>query len=242
MIAIISQSQYKRTRLKMFPERQMNKPLFLLFSLLVLSTFACSTSSGGSERPTPINQGQAETTREVRDKPTLNKPTLNRPTKFSPSLSAPVNEGMQELQTVFASAKPDENGNMTVIITDDQLNKAIQMGQQAGQQLSTPRTSQISNVAITFTPEKIIFEAELGGSNSGKLVVEFVPSVVNGVLQFEVTSATMGGIKVPKLVLDTAEETLNSTLSEAMSQMPGNSALQDVQLGDGTLTVIAKAG
>jgi hypothetical protein len=223
-------------------ERPMKKALLFLLSLLVLTTFACSTSSGSAERPTPRTQGQGETTREVPDKPTLNKPTLNRSTKELPTLPAQANVGMQELQAVFASAKPDENGNISVTITDDQLNKAIQMGQQAGQQLSTPRASGISNVAITFTPEKILFEAELSGSNSGKLVVEFVPSVVNGVLQFEVTSATLGGIKVPKLVLDAAEETLNSTLSEAMSQMPENAALQDVQLGDGTLTVIGKVG
>ncbi|MFQ5419726.1 MAG: hypothetical protein ACE5EY_05120, partial [Anaerolineae bacterium] len=71
------------------------------------------------------------------------------------------------------------------------------------------------------------------------LAVVFRPSVVNGVLQFEVLSATIGNINVPPALLTAAEATLNATLSEAIGGLPPTFTLQSVVIGEGAMTLTA---
>jgi hypothetical protein len=69
------------------------------------------------------------------------------------------------------------------------------------------------------------------------LTIAFRPLVVDGRLQFEVMSAAIGSIQVPPSLLATAEATLNTTLNEAMANMPNNVILQDITIGEGTMSL-----
>ena len=140
------------------------------------------------------------------------------------------------LKERFSSAQPDENGNVSVTITDDELNQAIQASQAAAAQ--TGRAIQIQNAQATLTGGNIILAGNVTEPVTADLSVSFRPSVANGILQFEVVSATVGGVTVPPSLLQSAEATLNSTLGEAMSNLPAQVVLQDVIIGEGTMTVV----
>jgi hypothetical protein len=143
---------------------------------------------------------------------------------------------MQALQASFASVKPDENGILRVTVTDDQFNQVLR----ASQLLLADRKSPIANPVVTFTGGTIVLEGDLTQPVSGHLVIGFRPYVNSGVLQLEVVKATIGNMEVPQSVLSSAEEMVNQSLSQVISLFPGNVTLQDVSVGEGTLTITVK--
>lgn len=140
------------------------------------------------------------------------------------------------LRERFSSVQPDENGNVSVTITDAELNQAIQASQAAAAQAGA--TLQIQNAQATFTGGNIVLAGNVTEPIAADLNVTFRPYVAGATLQFEVVSATVGGIAVPAPLLQSAEATLNSTLGEAINSLPAQVVLQDVIMGEGTMTVV----
>lgn len=140
------------------------------------------------------------------------------------------------LRERFSSVQPDENGNVSVTITDAELNQAIQASQAAAAQAGA--TLQIQNAQATFTGGNIVLAGKVTEPIVADLNVTFRPYVAGATLQFEVVSATVGGIAVPAPLLQSAEATLNSTLGEAINSLPAQVVLQDVIMGEGTMTVV----
>jgi hypothetical protein len=132
----------------------------------------------------------------------------------------------------FGSIQPDENGNFTLTVTDTEVNAAIQRSQE-----ETGGNTSLQHPAIGFTGGNIVLTGNVTQPIEAQLTVTFRPSVVGGDLQFEVVSATLGTIQVPAAVLSTAEGTLNSTLGQAMNNIPSNLTLQSIVMGEGTMTV-----
>ncbi|HEX6387216.1 MAG TPA: hypothetical protein VF177_21320, partial [Anaerolineae bacterium] len=140
------------------------------------------------------------------------------------------------LRERFSSVQPDENGNVSITVTDDELNQVIQASQAAAAQ--TGQAVQVQNAQVLFTGGNIILTGDVTEPVAAALRVTFRPYVANGILQFEVVSATVGGVTVPPTLLQSAEAMLNSTLGEAMSALPAQVVLQDVIMGEGTMTVV----
>jgi hypothetical protein len=142
----------------------------------------------------------------------------------TPDLSA-LREKLEALQ-------PDENGNVTTTITDDEVNQAIQANE--GQ------SSSLDNAAVTFTSSGIVLAGDVTQPVTARLTVTFVPLVEDGVVRFEITQATLGSVNVPAALLDSAEATLNSTLGDALNNLPGGVQLTGVTMGEGTMVVTAR--
>lgn len=135
---------------------------------------------------------------------------------------------------------PSGGGTAEITVTDDELNQAIAVGQAAKAQTGTP--SLMQNPQVVFTGGYIVLSGTIAEPVSGQLTVSFAPYVADGTLQFDVVEASIGQFRVPPVALQTAESTLNSTLGEAMSQLPEGVGLQSIVMGEGTMTVIiAKA-
>lgn len=141
------------------------------------------------------------------------------------------------LQDKLESIQPDENGNFSVTITDDELNQAIQRSQEGAEGTAAGSESPLQQTSVVFTGGNIVMTASVTSPVTAELVVTFRPTVVNGVLQFEVVSATLGSIQVPAAVLSSAESTLNSSLGQAMGSIPSNLTLQSIVMGEGTMTI-----
>ncbi len=209
------------------------KPLFLLIGILALVALAC-----GPGVPN-IPEGAVETVQSAGEQAGAVAET---------AVALATQEGAAALETVqasgvtdlgalgekFESIQPDANGNFSVTITDTELNEAIRRSQETA---GTAGNSTLQDPVIAFTGGNIVLTGNVTQPIEAVLTVSFRPSVVDGVLQFEVVSATLGSITVPAAVLSTAEGTLNSTLGQAISNIPANLTLQSIVMGEGTMTV-----
>jgi hypothetical protein len=139
------------------------------------------------------------------------------------------------LRQKFANAQPDANGNISVTITDDELNEAIRIKQTAAAQAGQEQPLQ--GATVTFTNGSIVLTGSITEPVTAQLTVTFRPYVADGILQFEVVSATIGSLNVPASLLSASEVTLNNTLNEAMGSLSGNYVLQEVIMGEGTMTI-----
>ena len=141
---------------------------------------------------------------------------------------------MNALREKLEALQPDENGNVSVTITDDEVNQAIQAGQANGGQGS------LEDPAVTFTGGTIVLAGDVTQPVTARLTVVFVPYVEDGLLQFDVSLATLGNVNVPTALLQSAEATLNSTLGDALNNLPGGVQLTAITMGEGTMVVTGR--
>jgi len=136
----------------------------------------------------------------------------------------------------FRSVQPDENGNITVTITDQEINEALQVGEQAGGALSP-----IQNVTVAFTGGNVAFSGDVTQPLQGRLTATFRPSVVDGQIQLDLINARIGPVPVPVSVLTSLEATINDKVAAGLSQLPAAYSLQDVVIEEGSLTIMASS-
>lgn len=139
------------------------------------------------------------------------------------------------LRQKFANAQPDANGNISITISDAELNEAIRLTQTAAAEAGQPQA--VQGLTVTFTGGNIVMNGSITDPVTAQLTVTFRPYVADGILQFEVVSTTIGSLNVPASLLIASEATLNNTLNEAMGAVPGNYVLQEVVMGEGTMTI-----
>jgi hypothetical protein len=133
-----------------------------------------------------------------------------------------------------ASLQPDEDGNFTVTIHEDEINKIIKI-----QELFTDTIpgNPLKNTIVAFSEGVIVFTADVFEPFVGQLVVGFNPYVDEGHVRFEVVDASLGSSETPQSVLDAAAKTLGSTLGEALSFLPGGLRPREIIVTNGTFTL-----
>lgn len=137
------------------------------------------------------------------------------------------------LRQKVESVQPDASGNMTVVITDDELNQAVTVNPQAdGEPV-------IQDVAVAFTGGNIVLSGVLSQPLTANLVAEFDATVANGELVLELERATVGGVSLPATMLAPVENALNDNLQQALDRLPDNYTLSSVTIGEGTMTIVA---
>jgi len=137
-------------------------------------------------------------------------------------------EGVEMPDMDMGDLPIDENGNISVSITDEQANELL-----AAQSTQSTETSQIENAEVAFTTAGIVFTGVVSGQD---LYVLFWPYIENGTIQLDVVEATLGGMDVPAELLDEAETAVNESLSTAMGSVDAIT-LQSILVTDGLLTV-----
>lgn len=150
------------------------------------------------------------------------------------TLIPPVTVDVSSIRDKIGNLQPDENGNYTLVITEDELNNAIVIGEQseaAGQ-------GSIENTAVNFSNGRIVLSGSVTTPVNAQMMVIFLPVIEAGVLQFEVEGATVGNINVPAYLLANAEGKLNTTLGVAISQLPNNVTLTSVTVTETDMTII----
>jgi uncharacterized protein YpmS len=139
------------------------------------------------------------------------------------------------LKEKIASIEPDANGNISVIITQEELNQAIQIKQAAAAEAGEDTV--VQGTAVSFTGGHILFTGNITNPVTAQLAIAFQPFVAGGILQFNVVNATIGTISVPGPILSIAESNLNNTLNDALSVLPTSFVLENVIMGEGTMTI-----
>jgi hypothetical protein len=214
------------------------RPLFFLIGILALAGLACGPNLSGVVEVT-VPAGAVETVQAAGQQAgSVAETAVALATQEGSAAIETLQAGgtidQGPLKDKFENIQTDENGNFSVTVTDTEVNQALQQAQQAE---GAPNDLPLQQTVIVFTGGNIVLTGNVTQPVAAQLMVVFRPSVVNGVIQFEVVSATLGTIEVPTVILSSAEATLNSTLGEAMNSIPANFTLQSIVMGEGTMTV-----
>jgi hypothetical protein len=137
------------------------------------------------------------------------------------------------LREKVESVQPDASGNMTVVITDDELNQAVTVNPEANGE------PVIQDVAVAFTGGNIVLSGILQQPLTANLVATFSAAVTNGELAVELEQAAVGGVPLPVTMLSPVEDALNDNLQQALDRLPDNYTLSSVTVGEGTMTIVA---
>ena len=149
-----------------------------------------------------------------------------------------VTVNTEQLREKVASARPDENGIISINLTDDEINRAIEVQAVTGN--DQPATFQ--NPAVAFTGGNVLLTGDLTQPIPAELIASFTPVIVDGQLQVDLQSVTLRGLPLPPQALAPVEQNLNNALREMTSSLPPGYVVQEVNAGEGTMTVTAAPG
>lgn len=229
------------------------KSTFLFVLLLAVAGLACNAGGGSVPNPPAITipanideqaaqlattaaQAAATAAAAVQGVDVAATAQALAETAVSTNPNPPItDDSLQALQTRFADVQLDANGNASVTITDAELTQAVVAAQ--AQAAQNGQAIALQNLQITFTGGNIILAGDVTNPVQAQLTITFWPYVQNNILQFEVMSAQLGQINVPPSLLESSEATLNNTLNQAFNQLPADIALQNVVMGEGTMTI-----
>lgn len=146
-----------------------------------------------------------------------------------------VTVNTDQLRQKIASARPDENGNVNITITDEEINQAIELKDEA--EGSDPATFQ--NPSVAFTGGNVVLTGDVTKPIPAELIASFGPVILDGQAQVDLQSVTLRGLPVPPQLLGSVEQSLNNALREMMSSLPEGYVVQEISVGEGTMTIIA---
>lgn len=139
------------------------------------------------------------------------------------------------------SLTPDENGNVTLVITEVELNLLVQ----ARGALATEEGAEVipPGAEIDLGDGMINFSADLTSPVSGTILLSLAPVVEDGQISFEVTAAELNGQTVPAVLLSTITSAVNTallgTINTALAAIPGEGGVKEVVVVEGELRVVA---
>ena len=140
----------------------------------------------------------------------------------------------EKVKERISSLQPDEDGNFTVTIHEDEINQIIKI-----QELFTGPIpgNPLKNTTVAFQEGGIVFTADVFEPIVGQLKVRFKSTVDGRHVRFEVIDASLGGKETPQSVLDAAANTLDSTLGEALRFLPSGLRPREIVVKNGTFTL-----
>lgn len=220
--------------------KKLNSGIFLIFSLLLLSSLACGFASRLAEVDEPASISETAQAAAQQAGGVVQTVAAEAPDQGSfavATLQAADAPEIDALREKFSNIQPDVNGNYTVTLTDAELNQVLQLQPS----LTDPGAQvQLQDAVVSFTGGNIILNARVMQPLSANLSVTVRPYVVGGELGFDLQQASLGALPVPELILSVVEGTLNASLDQALSTVPAGFQLLSVTLGEGTLTIVAR--
>ena len=130
------------------------------------------------------------------------------------------------------SATPGPPSPVTITMTQEELTSLVKEWAESADTSELP----IYDPVVYITEEHIELTAVTSGPLGDMDVLLIgVPAVESGEVHLRVTSATVGGIPLPRQVTSQIERELDDTLSEWLS---GGAEVQELTLGEGQITVV----
>ena len=223
-----------------------SKPIFFFMILLLLTSLACNLTSGLTNEQAQSAVATAAVVGEQAQQAAATAAVVAATVAAQgQDVVATVQASdfelpdVQALREQVAALRPDENGNISFTIGDEQLTQIIQTHQATAPAGDVP---QVQNLTVEFTNGTILLSGNVTEPIQAQLTISFWPVVEDGLLHFQVASATMGSITVPPVLLQTVEASLNNTLGQALSNLPASVTLQAITVSEGSLTIMAHQG
>ena len=215
--------------------------ILIFFGILFLAALACSP--GGVDLPeVTIPAGAAETAESAASQAGELAGTAAAvageqggglvATLEATDFNVDIQFDAEAIREKFSDVQPDEDGNVTVTVSDQEINEALQVGNAGG-------LSPIQNVTVAFTGGNVTFSGDVTQPLQGRLTTTFRPTVTDGQFQLDLINARIGPVPVPVSVLTSLETTINERVATQLSRLPTAYTLQDVVVGEGSLTIVA---
>lgn len=147
-----------------------------------------------------------------------------------------VGTALSSLEQKLIAIRPDANGNFTITFTDADL--ASYLATQGGAFANDE--ARIENVQVRMLPQHVEIRGDLTQPLAVSLTAQLRPVVSDGRLYFQVINASAGVLPIPDSMIQLLEAGVNSGLGQAMNALPANVILQDVALGNGSMTVLGR--
>ncbi len=218
------------------------QPIWVLLGLLLLVSLACAMP-GGSLPDVTVPDDAAATAASAAQQAGQAAATIAAvASENSDDLLATVqasdfqiNVNVDALREKFTNLQPDANGNISVTLTDEEINQAIQ-----GQNNVAQQGISLQGIGVTFTGGNVVLTAMVTEPLQAQMTASFQPQVIDSQLQFTLVSAVLGRLPVPPAVLQSVEQTLNTTIGQLIATIPADYRLQDIVMGEGTMTIVAR--
>lgn len=218
------------------------QPIWVLLGLLLLVSLACAMPGGSLPDVTVPNDAAATAAAAAQQAGRAAATIAAVASENSDELLATVqasdfeiNVNIDALREKFSNLQPDANGNISVALTDEEINQAIQ-----GQNNVAQQGISLQGIGVTFTGGNVVLTAMVTEPLQAQMTASFQPQVIDGQLQFTLVSAVLGRLPVPAAVLQSVEQTLNDTIGQLIATIPANYVLQDIVMGEGTMTIVAR--
>lgn len=247
----------------------MNRPVTTIFVafFLLLTTLACGGLSLPSQAETESALATAQAfavqsgptlealRQEASDLATRSAPTIEAALTQAATIAAEMEERGGNAQATLQAAgidrdylgqkvqslRPDAEGNVSFVITETEINLALQARQLfgLGEEPATESPTAVQDGVIYFRDGLVTFEGDLLQPLAGRVQIAFQPSVVNGQFALQVVSAQVGNTAVPPAVLTSVTTNITSLINNALTQLPSGIMLKQLTVGEGMLTLVA---
>lgn len=162
-----------------------------------------------------------------------NLPALSEPT-LVPTPQTLTSEDVQALEQQIQATltSPDANGNVSLTLTQAQLNAVVayEMAQQKDQVITNP------SVALNAGQMEVSGKVNQSGISADVKVV-LQPSVdENGNARLNVTSINLAGIPVPDVLKGQIETAADDAMNRTFSDTTGGLKATSITIGDGQVT------
>jgi hypothetical protein len=233
--------------------QKMNQPVLLLVILLSLTTLACSFSVdlpwdiGAPDVAISQEQVSGAATRTAIAAATAAAlagqagqiaatAVVQGDNLVATAVAESAPNMPDSLEAKLAAIRPDADGNYVVSITDEDL---AQFFAAQGGSFSSGDAS-IENLRINTLPDAVVLNGDLTSPVALSLTARFRPVVEDGRLRLQAVDASAGIFPVPSSMLSLIETGVNVGLGQALDALPAGVRIQDVQLGDGAITLFAR--
>lgn len=146
---------------------------------------------------------------------------------------ASSNSGL--MQAKLAGAQPDANGNIKIDVSQAEFNQII-----AEQLAGANGVSPIQNAVVQLTNGNIILDGDVTEPIAAPISVKMRPYAQDGQLRLDVQEASVGGFPAFGSIMTTVQDTLNGYVTTDILGLPANITLQEIIVGEGTMTIFAK--
>lgn len=136
-----------------------------------------------------------------------------------------------------ASLRPDDNGNVHMTITETELNLVLQSSTLFAE--DNEANAALQATTARMTGGTIILSGTVERPVSGLLTLTLQPLIIDHQIQFQIISATLDNNGLPQFIINTAQMTLDSTLNNAITGMPGDVVIKGIFVGEGYMTLTA---
>ena len=137
----------------------------------------------------------------------------------------------------LANIEPDEDGNYTVTLTEDEVNTVLRLRQLlTGDFLGAGVQSQQAE----FRDGTVTLKGRIVEPLPGEFLVVMRPSIREGRLVLEPETASLSGREAPDEVLAAAEKAITNTVGEALEHAPGGVELLEITAAAGELTITGR--